>query len=27
RHERLQGKYFDSVISYIGYLLEKLKSK
>ncbi|EPC4610553.1 glycosyltransferase family 8 C-terminal domain-containing protein, partial [Citrobacter freundii] len=27
RHERLQGKYFASVISYIGYLREKLKSK
>nr|HAT2260137.1 lipopolysaccharide 1,2-glucosyltransferase [Citrobacter freundii] len=27
RHERLQGKYFTSVISYIGYLREKLKSK
>ncbi|EMW0955519.1 TPA: lipopolysaccharide 1,2-glucosyltransferase [Citrobacter freundii] len=26
RHERLQGKYFASVISYIGYLREKLKS-
>ncbi|MCW8352893.1 glycosyltransferase family 8 protein, partial [Citrobacter portucalensis] len=25
RHERLQGKYFASVISYIGYLREKLK--
>ncbi|MEG1422504.1 MAG: glycosyltransferase [Citrobacter sp.] len=27
RHERLQGKYFASIISYIGYLLEKIKSK
>lgn len=27
RHERLQGKYCASVISYIGYLREKLKSK
>lgn len=26
RHERLQGKYFASVISYIGYLREKLKN-
>ena len=27
RHERLQGKYFASVISYIGYLRAKLQSK
>ena len=27
RHERLQGKYFTSIISYIGYLNAKLKSK
>ncbi|WP_196209583.1 glycosyltransferase [Citrobacter sp. Res13-Sevr-PEB04-36] len=27
RHERLQGKYCASVISYIGYLREKLKTK
>lgn len=27
RHERLQGKHFASVISYIGYLLEKIKRK
>ena len=27
RHERLQGKYCASVISYIGYLRAKLQSK
>lgn len=27
RHERLQGKHLASVISYIGYLLEKIKRK
>ena len=27
RHERLQGKYFASIISYIGYLRAKLQSK
>ncbi|HGY5077679.1 MULTISPECIES: glycosyltransferase [Citrobacter] len=27
RHERLQGKYFASIISYIGYLRTKLQSK
>ncbi|NIY49739.1 glycosyltransferase family 8 protein [Cedecea colo] len=27
RHERLQGKYFASVKSYIGYLVAKLKKK
>ncbi|WP_300000792.1 glycosyltransferase [uncultured Cedecea sp.] len=27
RHERLQGKFFTSVISYIGYLKAKLQSK
>lgn len=27
RHERLQGKYYASVISYIGYLRAKLQSK
>lgn len=25
RHERLQGKYFSSILSYIGYLNEKVK--
>lgn len=27
RHERLQGKFFTSIISYVGYLNAKLKSK
>jgi len=27
RHERLQGKYFASILSYIGYLKEKIKKK
>lgn len=27
RHERLQGKYISSIISYIGYLIEKVKGK
>ncbi|MEG1476064.1 MAG: glycosyltransferase [Longicatena sp.] len=27
RHERLQGKYLSSIVSYIGYLIEKLKRK
>lgn len=27
RHERLQGKYIASIISYIGYLAEKVKGK
>ncbi|XTD38484.1 glycosyltransferase family 8 C-terminal domain-containing protein [Citrobacter murliniae] len=27
RHERLQGKFFASLISYAGYLIQKLKQK
>lgn len=27
RHERLQGKYISSILSYIGYLKEKVKGK
>lgn len=27
RHERLQGKYLSSILSYIGYLKEKIKKK
>lgn len=27
RHERLQGKYIPAIISYIGYLIEKVKGK
>ncbi|MBV4412793.1 lipopolysaccharide 1,2-glucosyltransferase [Enterobacteriaceae bacterium YMB-R22] len=27
RHERLQGKYISSIASYIGYLIQKIKTK